>query len=81
MENSAQTQLYDLLVTRDFEPEMKDASGKDVTDPAEADMFTFDWKTENKNYGTVVILIGANKNLTVLNMENFPENFRIKIEV
>jgi len=70
MENSAQTQLYDLLVTRDFEPEMKDASGKDVTDPAEADMFTFDWKTENKNYGTVVILIGANKNLTVFFGDN-----------
>jgi hypothetical protein len=70
MENSAQTQLYDLLVTRDFEPEMKDASGKDVNNPAEADMFTFDWKTENKNYGTVVILIGANKNLTVFFGDN-----------
>ena len=70
MENSAQTQLYDLLVTRDFEPEMKDSSGKDVNNPAEADMFTFDWKTENKNYGTVVILIGANKNLTVFFGDN-----------
>ena len=70
MENSAQTQLYDLLVTRDFEPEMKDSSGKDVTDPAEADMFTFDWKTENKNYGTVVVLVGENKNLTVFFGDN-----------
>jgi hypothetical protein len=70
MENSAQTQLYDLLVTKDFDPEMKDASGKDVNNPAEADMFTFDWKTENKNYGTVVILIGANKNLTVFFGDN-----------
>jgi hypothetical protein len=70
MENSAQTQLYDLLVTRDFEPEMKDTSGKDVNNPAEADMFTFDWKTENKNYGTVVILVGENKNLTVFFGDN-----------
>ena len=70
MENSAQTQLYNLLVTRDFEPEMKDTSGKDVNNPAEADMFTFDWKTENKNYGTVVILIGANKNLIVFFGDN-----------
>ena len=70
MENSAQTQLYDLLVTRDFEPEMKDASGKDVTDPAQADMFTFDWRTENKNYGTVVVLVGENKNLTVFFGDN-----------
>jgi hypothetical protein len=70
MENSAQTQLYDLLVTRDFEPEMKDSAGKDVNNPAEADMFTFDWKTENKNYGTVVILVGANKNLTIFFGDN-----------
>jgi hypothetical protein len=70
MENSAQAQLYDLLVTRDFEPELKDAMGKDITDPNEADMFTFDWKTPNKNYGTVVILIGDNKNLTVFFGDN-----------
>ena len=75
MENTAQNQLYDLLVTRDFDPEMKDVSGpepsgKDVNDPAEADMFTFDWKTENKNYGTVVIMIGAKKNLIVFYGDN-----------
>jgi hypothetical protein len=70
MENSAQTQLYNLLVTRDFEPEMKDASGKDISNSAEADMFTFDWKTENKNYGTVVLLVGQDKNLTVFFGDN-----------
>ena len=63
MQNSTPTQLYDLLITRDFEPKLKDAMGKDVIDPAEADMFTFDWKTQNKNYGTVVILIGQDRNL------------------
>jgi hypothetical protein len=33
-------------------------------------MFTFDWKTPNKNYGTVVILIGDNNNLTVFFGDN-----------
>jgi len=75
MENTAQNQLYDLLVTRDFDPKMKDVSGpdlsgKDVSDPAEADMFTFDWKTPNKNYGTVVILIGQNRNLKIFFGDN-----------
>ena len=70
MENSAQTQLYDLLVTKDFDPELKDAMGKDVNDPAEADMFTFDWKTPNKNYGTVVILIGEDRNLKIFFGDN-----------
>ena len=70
MQNSAQTQLYDLLVTKDFDPELKDAMGKDVNDPAEADMFTFDWKTPNKNYGTVVILIGEDRNLKIFFGDN-----------
>lgn len=70
MENSAQNQLYDLLITQDFDPELKDAMGKDVTDPAAADMFTFDWKTENKNYGTVVILIGQDRNLKIFFGDN-----------
>jgi hypothetical protein len=70
MENSAQNQLYDLLVTGDLDPELKDAMGKDVTDPAEADMFTFDWKSANKNYGTVVILIGQDRNLKIFFGDN-----------
>jgi hypothetical protein len=33
-------------------------------------MFTFDWKTENKNYGTVVILIGQDRNLKIFFGDN-----------
>lgn len=65
MQNSPSIDLYNLLVTRDFEPEILDSAGKAVTDPAEAELFSFDWKTENKNYGTVVILLGADNNLQV----------------
>lgn len=65
MDNSAATSLYDLLVTRDFEPEILDAQGKPVTDPTEAELFSFDYKTENKNYGTVVVLLGAENDLEV----------------
>ena len=70
MENSAQTQLYDILVTRDLEPKMKDAAGQDTSNPAKASTFIFDWKTENKNYGTVVILLGAEQNLIVFYGDN-----------
>ena len=70
MENTANTQLYNLLVTKDFEPEMKDSMGKDIDNPEDADMFTFNWKTANKNYGAVVILIGDKKNLTVFFGDN-----------
>lgn len=70
MENSAQTRLYELLVTKDFEPEMKDSKGNDINDPAQADMFTFDWKTENKNYGTVVIMVSDISELKIFFGDN-----------
>jgi len=65
MENTAATSLYDLLVTRDFEPEILDSSGKAVSDPAAAELFSFDWKTPEKNYGTVVILLGDDNQLEI----------------
>lgn len=74
MENSAKTQLYNLLVTKDFEPDMKDATGNDTTNPDEADMFTFDWKTPTKNYGTVVVLLGENNDLQVFFGNNLGQN-------
>jgi hypothetical protein len=70
MENNASTALYDLLVTRDFDPEILDSSGKAVTDPSQAELFSFDWKTDNKNYGTVVVLLGADQELEVYYGDN-----------
>ena len=70
MENNAASSLYNLLVTRDFDPEILDSAGKAVTDPAEAELFSFDWKTQNKNYGTVVILLGADQELEVYYGDN-----------
>jgi hypothetical protein len=65
MENNTAQSLYDLLITRDFSPEALDSAGKAVTDPAQAELFSFDWKTPNKNYGTVVVLLGADKDLQI----------------
>ena len=70
MQNSPPTALYELLVTQDFEPDMLDAKGTEVSDSADAQMFSFDWKTEDKNYGTVVILFGEDNNLKVFFGDN-----------
>jgi len=70
MQNSPQTALYDLLVTRDFDPEILDSLGKEVDNPADAELFSFDWKTANKNYGTVVVLIGKDQDLQVFFGDN-----------
>jgi hypothetical protein len=60
--NTTSQQIYDLLVSRNFDPSALDLMGKS-TDPAEADLFSFEYKTPNKNYGTVVILVDSEKNL------------------
>jgi hypothetical protein len=59
-------QLFDLLVSRDFDPELLDVQGKPASDPAEADLFNFDFRAESgKDYGTVVILLGDDNTLEV----------------
>lgn len=70
MENTAASNLYNLLVTRDFDPEILDYAGKPVTDPAQADLFSFDWKNDGRDYGTVVVLLGDNNNLQVYYGDN-----------
>ena len=49
-------QLFDLLVTKNFDPELLDSAGKPATDPSETEIFSFDFTTESgNNYGTVEI--------------------------
>jgi hypothetical protein len=63
--------LFDLLVSRDFEPEMLDSSGKPAADPAETEIFSFDFRAESgKDYGTVVIMLGNDNNLDVFCADN-----------
>lgn len=62
--------LFNNLVTKNFEPVTKDSQGLDVEDPSKAEMFSFDWKTQNKNYGTVVILFGDDGNFLMFFGDN-----------
>lgn len=65
MEQTVHHTLYDLLITRNLEPRMLDSNGQDVMDPNTAEMFTFDWKTPNHDYGTVVVMITNNEKLEI----------------
>ena len=69
-ENNASQQLYDLLVTRDFDPKSLDAMGKPTVNPGEADLFSFNFITENKEYGTVVVLVNGDNDLEVFYGDN-----------
>ena len=63
--------LFDLLVSRDFEPEMLDASGRASEDPAETEIFSFDFRAESgQDYGTVVIMLGNDGDLEVYCSDN-----------
>jgi hypothetical protein len=63
--------LFDLLISRDFDPEMLDSLGKPSADPAEAEIFSFDFRAESgKDYGTVVIMLGDGNNLEVFSGDN-----------
>jgi len=59
-------QLFDLLVTKNFDPECLDPTGKPATNPADAEIFSFDYKAESGNdYGTVVVMLADDNDLQV----------------
>jgi hypothetical protein len=63
--------LFDLLISRDFDPEMLDSSGRPAPDPAEAEIFSFDFRAESgKDYGTVVIMLGEDNTLEIYCSDN-----------
>jgi hypothetical protein len=63
--------LFDLLVSRDFDPEILDTSGKPAADPGDAEIFSFDFRAESgQDYGTVVIMLGEDNNLDVYCADN-----------
>jgi len=63
--------LFDLLISRDFDPEMLDSSGRPAPDPAEAEIFSFDFRARSgKDYGTVVIMLGNDNNLEIYCSDN-----------
>ena len=51
-------ELYNLLITRDFDPESLDSAGKPGGDPAKAVSFKFNYTSDSgKDYGTAVVMI------------------------
>jgi hypothetical protein len=77
-QNTANQQLYDLLVTKNFEIQALDGqTGRGPVDEdgnpdiSKADEFRFDFVPESgKNYGSVVIFLGDNKELSIFFGDN-----------
>ena len=61
---------FDLLVSRDFDPEMLDSAGLPA-DPEDAEIFSIDFRAESgKDYGTVVIMLNDEGELQVYCTDN-----------
>lgn len=69
-ENNASQQIYDLLVTKDFDPKSLDAMGKPTVNPSEADLFSFNFTANGNEYGTVVVLVNGDNDLEVYYGDN-----------
>jgi hypothetical protein len=55
--------LYDLLTTQNFDPEVTDQQGK-PSQPNEGQVFKFDYvSSSGKNYGTAVLVVGEDNDL------------------
>lgn len=76
MENNPGQQLFDLLVTQDLQPNLRDSRGREVESPDQADLFEFEWHTapddqgQSRDYGTVVALMGPEKSLEIYYGDN-----------
>jgi len=57
--------LYDLLVAKSFDLTTRDAKGKETADPKKADLFSFNYKVGDNNYGAVVVTISSSGELEV----------------
>lgn len=70
-QNNPGQQLFDLLVTRGFDPEMLDSTGKAATSAEDAEIYSFEFfSSGGTNYGTVVIMLGDDKQLELFSGDN-----------
>jgi hypothetical protein len=70
-QNTPGQQLFDLLVTRGYDPEMLDSSGKPAATAEDAEIYSFEFITANgTNHGTVVIMLGDDKQLELFSGDN-----------
>jgi len=65
MQSTTEKELYDILLSKDYDVNTLDATGKSVTDVDEANIFSFDFTPYGKNYGTIVVLLGNNNEFEI----------------
>lgn len=65
MQSTTEKELYNILLSKDYDVNTLDATGKSVTNVDQANIFSFDFTPQGKNYGTIVVLLGNNSDFEV----------------
>jgi len=63
--DSTAIDLFNLLISKDFNVKTLDKKGKSVISPSDAVMFRFEFEANRNNYGTVIILLDDESNFEV----------------
>ena len=62
---STTDELYNILLSKDYDVNILDEKGKSITNVDEATIFSFDFTPYGKNYGTIVILLSYNNEFEI----------------
>lgn len=59
-------QIFDLLVSKDYDPQTLTKAGMPAESPADAEVISFDYRgASGADYGTVVVMLGEDNNMTM----------------
>ena len=64
--NTPAQQIFDLLVSKDYDPQTLTKAGLPAESPADAEVINFDYRgASGTDYGTVVVMFGEDNNMTM----------------
>jgi flagellin-specific chaperone FliS len=76
MQENTPQELFNLLLSKDFDVTTLDSGGKTTMDIGNTNIFSFDFVSNSINYGTVVVLLGNDKNFDIF----FGDNIGLGLE-
>ena len=68
--------LFNLLISKDFDVTTTDINGKQVSDLEEAEMLTFDFIANGKNYGKVSLIVDVANQMTIFYGANISKSMK-----
>ena len=70
MQENTSKKLFDILISKGFDPKTLDSSGKSIVEIDNATIFSFDFESSQTNYGTVVILLSDDDGFNIYYGDN-----------